>query len=223
MSINIAIVEDNAALRRNFVEQCAFYPDIRCVGEFGNAEDALKTLKELPAAEVPDVVLMDIELPGASGIEATISLREILPESDILILTVFENEERIFRAIRAGASGYLLKDEAFEAIVDAIRDISAGGAPMSASIAQKVLGLIRSGDVPPGNARPAPTPTDLDLSPREREILEGLVNAETYATLSEKLFISPHTVRTHIKNIYRKLHVQSRAAAVRVALERGFF
>lgn len=221
MSIRVAIVEDNSALRRNFVEQCLFFEDIRCVGDFSNAEDAIKTLSRLPAEESPEVILMDIELPGLSGIDATIALREILPGTDILILTVFENEERIFRAIRAGASGYLLKDEEFDSIIEAVRDLSGGGAPMSSSIAQKVMGLLRRGETPGSKPKPEPSPLILELSSREKEILEGLVRGENYSVLAEKLFISPHTVRTHIKNIYKKLHVQSRAAAVRVALEQG--
>ncbi len=236
MHVRIAIVEDNRALRRNLAEQCSFFPGIRCVGSFENAEDALKALPALPPADAPDVVLMDIELPGMNGIDATVKLREAMPACDVLILTVFENEERIFRAIRAGASGYLLKDEAFESIVEAIRELAAGGAPMSPTIAHKVLGLLREGEpvpaapgAPSGPERPpsetagdAIPPRDLRLSAREREILEGLVQGETYATLAVRLFISPHTVRTHIRNIYKKLHVQSRAAAVRIALQRGF-
>jgi DNA-binding NarL/FixJ family response regulator len=218
-TIRVAVVEDNAALRRNFKAQCEYFRDIECTGLYPTAEDALRAFSGATGRSAPHVVLMDIELPGMSGIDATIALRELLPDCDIMILTVFEDEEKIFRAIRAGASGYLLKDERFESIIEAVRELVGGGAPMSASIAQKVLGLIRGGELPRGAG---PTgPLGLDLSMREREILEGLVRGETYATLAEKLIISPHTVRTHIKNIYRKLHVQSRAAAVRVALQRG--
>lgn len=228
MDLNLAIVEDNAALRRNLADQCAFFPGVRCVGAFASGEEALRAFAVSGRERLPDVVLMDIELPGISGIDATIEIREKFPSCDILILTVFENDDAIFRAIRAGASGYLLKDEPFEAIIDAVRELARGGAPMSAAIASRVLGLIRGG-VPrresAGRAAATGTATgagpDLDLSPREREILDGLVGGETYATLAEKHFISPHTVRTHIKNIYRKLHVQSRAEAVRVALRRG--
>lgn len=229
MTINVAIVEDNPVLRRNMAGHCDFFPDIRCVGAYGSGEDAIRGIAGSPEGLLPRIVLMDIELPGMSGIDVTLELRERLPSCDVLILTVFENDDLIFRAIRAGASGYLLKDEPFEVIIEAVRELAGGGAPMSGSIASRVLGLIRGGDTaspiaPAG--RPVQVPRggdvpEIDLSQREKEILDGLVRGETYATLAEKHFISPHTVRTHIRNIYRKLHVQSRADAVRVALRRG--
>ena len=224
MEIRIALVEDNSSLRKNFREQFSFYADIECVADFATGEAAIDGLRVLPPSRLPHILLMDIELPGISGIETTIALKELLSEIEILMLTVFENNDKVFQSIRAGASGYILKDESFDEIVGAIRELHAGGAPMSPIIAQKVLSLLRV--KPPGETRATPTlesasnPLEFSLSARELELLEGLVRGETYITLAGKLFLSPHTVKTHIKHIYKKLHVHSRAMAVRVALER---
>ena len=221
MEIRVAIVEDNTSLRKHFRDHFAFYPDIICVADFASGEAAINSLLLMPPSKLPHIVLMDIELPKMSGIEATIALKELLPELEILILTVFENDEKVFQSIQAGASGYILKDESFEEIVKSIRELANGGAPISSSIAQKVLSMLRlkaSGEALKHLSDA--DPTELSLSPRELELLEGLVHGETYSTLAERFFLSPHTVKTHIKNIYKKLHVHSRAMAVRVALER---
>jgi DNA-binding NarL/FixJ family response regulator len=165
---------------------------------------------------------MDIALPKMSGIDVTIALKELFPEIDVMMITVFEDEAKIFQAIQAGASGYLLKDDSPDKIVDAIRDLAKGGAPMSQSVARKVLNFTRT--KMEAISKTASTnnvsPVMFELSERERELLNGLVKGETYTSLAKLHFISPHTVKTHIKNIYKKLHVHSRATAVRVALER---
>jgi DNA-binding NarL/FixJ family response regulator len=137
---------------------------------------------------------------------------------------VFEDETKIFHAIQAGAAGYMLKDDPIDAVGDGIRELFAGGAPMSQSIARTVLSFLRGKNNGASKAPVGPTirePVEFDLSERELELLQGLVQGETYQTLAKKFFISPHTVKTHIKNIYKKLHVHSRATAVRVALDRG--
>ena len=223
MTMKIAIVEDNSTLRKRFEQQFALYKEIKVVGSYATGEAVLASLRKTPPSKLPDIVLMDIALPKMSGIEATIGLKELVPDVDVMMITVFEDEAKIFQSIQAGASGYLLKDDSTDRIVDAIRELQRGGAPMSQSIARKVLSFVRE---KPGGYQTQPStrstngnPTEFSLSDRETELLQGLVQGETYTTLAKKLFISPHTVKTHIKNIYKKLHVHSRATAVRVALE----
>jgi DNA-binding NarL/FixJ family response regulator len=224
MKLKVAFVEDNTSLRKRFEEQVALFPDLELVAAYASGETAISALKRLQPSRMPDVILMDIGLRGMSGIDTTIALKELFPEIEIMMYTVFEDEPKIFQSIQAGASGYLLKDDPIERVVESIHELKAGGAPMSQSIARTMLSFVRSkpkSEHKPGNSTPSQiTPVELSLSERELELLEGLVRGETYATLAEQLHISPHTVKTHIKNIYKKLHVHSRALAVRVALER---
>ena len=225
MEIRAALVEDNPVLRKYFRDQFAFFPDIQLVADFATGEAAIDHLRRLPPTKLPNIILMDIELPKMSGIETTIVLKELLPEIEFLMLTVFDNNDKVFQSVQAGASGYILKDESFDEIVNAVRELHQGGAPMSSSIAQKVLTMLRkntSSKTQKKNlAEEFVDPTELSLSVRELELLEGLVRGETYSSLADQLFLSPHTVKTHIKNIYKKLHVHSRAMAVRVAMEKG--
>jgi DNA-binding NarL/FixJ family response regulator len=223
-TIKVAFVEDNSALRKRFEEQFEFFDDIKLVATYATGETAVNGLRNLPPSRVPDIVLMDIELPGISGIETTIALRELMPEIEIMMFTVFEDDVKIFQAIQAGAAGYLLKDDPIEEVGDAIRELFNGGAPMSQTIARTVLSFLRgksNGSSKQASEIKIHEPVDFDLSERELELLQGLVHGETYQTLAKKFFISPHTVKTHIKHIYKKLHVHSRATAVRVALDRG--
>ncbi len=223
-SIKVAFVEDNSSVRKRFEEQFEFFDDIKLVATYATGETALGGLQKLPPSRIPDVVLMDIELPGMSGIETTIALQELLPEIEIMMFTVFEDDVKIFQAIQAGAAGYMLKDDPIEEVAEGIRELFNGGAPMSQSIARTVLSFLRrknNGSEKHSPEIKAHEPVDFDLSERELELLHGLVHGETYQTLAKKFFISPHTVKTHIKHIYKKLHVHSRALAVRVALERG--
>ncbi|MBI3193894.1 MAG: response regulator transcription factor [Ignavibacteriae bacterium] len=225
MEIRVALVEDNSSLRKNFRQQFTFYPEIHLVADYATGEAAIEGLRRMAPSKLPHIVLMDIELPKMSGIETTIILKELLPEIEILMLTVFENSEKVFQSVQAGASGYFLKDESFDEIMNGVRELHNGGAPMSPTIAQKVLTLLRkkTAKEPPKRIHidESDDPTEFSLTSREHELLEGLVRGETYTTLAEKFFLSPHTVKTHIKNIYKKLHVHSRAMAVRVALEKG--
>lgn len=218
MHVRVALVEDNATLRRRFVERFRFFEDIELVLASGSGEEFLQVLATLPAAQWPQVVLMDIELPGISGIETTTRLKKDHPEIDVMMQTVFEDEDKIFASIQAGASGYLLKDASTDAIVGAVLELVRGGAPMSPTVARKMLAVVRATDKAAPDAKAAGRET-FDLSTRELELLEYLVQDEPEAIIADHLHISPHTVRTHIKNIYKKLHVHSRASAVRVTLQ----
>lgn len=210
MPVRVALVEDHPAFRQRLAERLRFFDAVTLTH---TAEDGERFLRMLEDEErLPQVVLMDIEMPGLSGIETTRRLKAAHPGIDVLMLTVFEHDESIFASIRAGASGYLLKDTPAAEVVRAVLELAEGGAPMSPGIARRVLERAR--------AAAAPAPADaFDLTDRERELLQHLVDGSTEEAIAEALFISPHTVRTHIKNIYKKLHVHSRAAVVRTALE----
>ncbi|MGA2624721.1 MAG: response regulator transcription factor [Bacteroidota bacterium] len=225
MKIRCAIVEDNASFRKRFSELLSLSEDIKLVGSYATGEAAIHGVKKLPPSKTPHIVLMDIELPKMSGIETTEAIKEIFPEIEIMMLTVFEDETKIFDSIRAGASGYFLKDDSTDEIINAVKELFRGGAPMSQAIARKVLSFIQhkptSGEQQKGGQSQLNEPAQFSLTDREIELLHGLVAGETYTALAKRLFISPHTVRTHIKNIYKKLHVHSRATAVRTAIERN--
>ncbi|MEK7263483.1 MAG: response regulator transcription factor [Bacteroidota bacterium] len=217
--IKIILVEDTPSLRERFTELLSFYDDIELVDTFASGEAVVNAMKLIPPSRFPDIILMDIELPKISGIEATALIKEEFPEIEIMMLTVFEDETKIFNAIQSGASGYMLKDESGDTIIEAIRELYNGGAPMSQSVARKVLSFL-SGK-PKGELRASKisAPSEYNLSERELELLNGLVQGNSYTTLAKKLFISPHTVKSHFKNIYKKLHVHSKATAVRVAID----
>ncbi|MFH0991289.1 MAG: response regulator transcription factor [bacterium] len=222
MKIKIAIVEDVASLRSRFKEMFRFYKDIQLIASYATGEAALNGLKKLPPSRIPDIILMDIALPKMSGIETTIAVKELYPDIEVIMLTVFEDEQKIFQSIQAGASGYLLKDDSPDSLVDAVRSLYKGGAPMSQSVAKIILEFTRRHvQQRAGSLSAESSPVEFILSDREKGILQGLVNGETCRSLAKKNFISPHTVKTHIKNIYKKLHVHSRANAVRVALQKN--
>lgn len=220
MRIYIGIVEDQARIRENLKTRLSFFDEIEIVLEADNADNALSLLSNSSRAYWPQVILMDIEMPGKSGIEATQIIKKEYPEIDILIQTVFENEDKIFQSIQAGASGYLLKDDPIQKYVDAIKELVNGGAVLSPTIAIKVMKFVKSEQETKVD-RVKEAQEEFALSNRELEILQGIVEDLTEPQIGEKLFISPHTVRTHIKNIYKKLHVHSRASAVRLAIKRG--
>jgi DNA-binding NarL/FixJ family response regulator len=199
---SVIVVEDDRGLREQLVKILNSGSGIRCVGACESAEDAL----ELVPAKKPDVVVMDIRLPGKSGIECVAELRQILPELQIIMLTVYEDSESIFRALKAGAAGYLVKSSPPAKLLEAIVDVSKGGAPMSSHIARKVVQHFHL-------AGPAPNRAE-DLSPREREVLDLLAEGYIYKEIGDKLGISPETVRTYVKNICEKMHVRSRLEAV---------
>lgn len=200
--IRVAIVDDEGELREQIAAYVDHAPGFRCVRACASAEEALRWLPQ----DRPDVVLMDINLGAMDGIECVRRLKPQLPETQIVMLTVFEDTERIFRALAAGATGYLLKRLAPPRLLDAIREVHAGGSPMSAPIARKI---VTSFQQPP----PRPDPA-AELSPREREVLEGLAEGRAYKEIADKLGVSIHTVRNYIRRIYEKLHVRSRTEAV---------
>lgn len=200
--IRVAIVDDEGELREQIAAYVDHAPGFRCVRACASAEEALRWLPQ----DRPDVVLMDINLGAMDGIECVQRLKPQLPETQIVMLTVFEDTERIFRALAAGATGYLLKRLAPPRLLDAIQEVHAGGSPMSAPIARKI---VTSFQHPP----PRPDPA-AELSPREREVLEGLAEGRAYKEIADKLGVSIHTVRNYIRRIYEKLHVRSRTEAV---------
>jgi DNA-binding NarL/FixJ family response regulator len=202
MLIQAAVVEDNRDFRATLEKYVNEAPGFRCVATFSTAEDALKAIPRL----LPDVVLMDIHLPAMSGVTCTQRLKDICPSVQILILTVYEDNERIFGALKAGASGYLLKRAEPADILRAIQEVKLGGAPMSCQIARRVVQSFRE---------TAPDPLkDEKLSQREEEILQQLAKGYSTKEIADRSNISVNTVRTHLQHIYDKLHVRSRTEAV---------
>jgi DNA-binding NarL/FixJ family response regulator len=171
-----------------------------------------QALEVLPAQQ-PDVVIMDLQLPGISGIDCTARLRQVLPQSQVLVFTVYRDDEQVFKALKAGASGYLLKRSAPEEILEAIHDVHQGGAPMSGEIARKVVRSFRS-PLEPGGDKPGETAAPEQLTPRQEEILGLLTKGFVTKEIASELGISYDTVRFHLKDIYAKLHVRSRTEAV---------
>jgi DNA-binding NarL/FixJ family response regulator len=208
-TIQVWIVEDNVRLRETLADLVDQQPDMRCVFALDCCEDFVAALD---AGDVPDIVLMDIGLPGRSGIEGVTHVASISPATDVVMLTIHEEDDKVFEAICAGASGYLLKPSPPETIVDAIRLVHRGGAPINPYIARKILGIF--GRLP--SAKPALEA--YGLTGREKEILTLLVDDLTLRRIAERLRLSYHTVDNHVRNIYRKLHVRTRSRAVAKAL-----
>lgn len=198
--IKVCIFEDNYLLRDGYYQLINGTPGFACTGVYENAADLLFKIRHAH----PDVVLMDIDLPGIDGIEAAALIKANFPEIHIVMQTVFEDDDKLFRAIQAGAEGYILKKTPPVKILDAIAEVHCGGAPMTPSIAARTLQLFRSG------MRPAADKTEAQLNPRQQEILESIVTGMSYRLIGEKYFISVETVRYHVKNIYEILQVHSR-------------
>ena len=200
--ISVSIVDDEKGLRDSIATFVNGSAGFRCVSTYSNAEAALKGLP----ADKPDVVLMDINMSGMSGIECAERLKAMAPEIQIVMLTVYEDTDKIFKALAAGASGYLLKRLTPVKLLQAIQEVHEGGSPMSASIARKVVASFqKAGPVGEKMAH---------LSPREQTVLEHLAKGLTYKQIADQLGISIDTIRTYLRRIYEKLHVQSRTEAV---------
>jgi DNA-binding NarL/FixJ family response regulator len=200
----IAIVEDNKVIRESLAAYVRQDPELLCICTCGTAEEAIETLP----AKLPDVVLMDIQLPNQSGIECTAQLKQLLPQVRIIMVTVYGDPDLIFKALRAGACGYLLKRCTPEELITAVREVQQGGAPMSREIARKVISHFQE-------LQPQPDASSEveNLSPREREILELLTQGFPDKEIAGKLGVKPGTVRWHLQHIYEKLHVRSRTEA----------
>lgn len=200
------LVEDNPAYRRSVARVLNSTGQLLCPRQFASCESLLDALRE---ASPPNVILLDLGLPGMSGLDALPLIKEVAPGVPVIVLTVFDDREKIFQAICAGASGYLLKTSTGRKIAEAIQEVLDGGAPMTASIAYKVLQRFAELTTPKG---------DYGLSAREREILEHMVDGLIKKEIAGRLSLSPHTVDTHLRNIYSKLHVHTRTGAVSKAL-----
>ncbi len=207
MEIKVAIFEDNKTLRESLKSLVDSESDMFCTGAFANANKLIRSIQ----LAAPDVVLMDINMPGISGIEAVQILKEKFPEVQILMQTVFEENDKIFAAICAGASGYMLKKTSPLKMIEAIRETYRGGAPMTASVAVKVIQMFRL-------QSPEIKKEFVDLSEREKEILALLVKGKSYKAVASECFISIDTVSTHVRHIYEKLHVHSKSEAVAKAI-----
>jgi DNA-binding NarL/FixJ family response regulator len=206
--IRVTIFEDSASLRTSLLHVINYSPGFICAGAH---EDCLNLMENIEQ-DRPDVILMDIQMPGIDGIEAVIMLREKYPLLKILMQTIFEDNEKIFQSILAGASGYILKNTSPARLLEFIRETYEGGAPMSPSVATKVLKMVAENQA-------ASVMNNFNLSEREKEILSCLVEGMSYKMIAESCFISLDTVRSHIKSIYEKLHVHSKGEAVAKAIK----
>lgn len=202
MKKKVIIVEDDRRLRNQLTQILELAKDIICLGAYASAEEALPNILE----KVPDVVLMDIKLPGMSGIQCVVEIKRTLPTIQVIMVTVYEESERIFRSLKAGANGYIIKSDSPDQLLDAIRDVYTGGVPMSSSIARKVIHHFHIIGISPEDSE--------NLSPREQEVLELLSQGLIYKEIGNRLNISVTTVRTYVVNICHKMHVRSRLEAV---------
>jgi len=206
MSISLAIVEDLDEVREGLNQFISLNPEFKVLDTFKTAEEALY---EIPRLQ-PDIVIMDINLPGMNGIECIRQIKHKSPRTQFMMFTVYENDEKVFEALKAGASGYLLKNTGLVQMIEALNELHNGGSPMSTTIARKLVTVFREQEK---NLTPVEA-----LSNRENEILQLLSKGLLYKEIAEQLSISTSTVRQHIHNIYEKLHVQNRTEAINKAL-----
>lgn len=206
--IRVAIFEDNKHLRETFELLLKSTDGFACVGAYPDCNTLVADLERNPA----DVVLMDIEMPGMNGIAATQLVKQHFPQTLVLIQTVFFEDEYIFNAICAGASGYILKSTTPDGYLEAIKDVEAGGSPMTPGIARRVIELFKH------NLKPAAPAKEYHLTPQEKKVLQLLVEGKSYKMIAGELSVAQDTIKSHIKNIYAKLHVHSGTEAVSIAL-----
>jgi len=209
--IRIVIVEDNRTIRDGLTVLMNATDGLNCVAGYRDCESMLENIK----GDNPDLMLMDIGLPGMSGIEGIKQVKELFPEMVILVLSVYEDDENIFDAICAGASGYLIKKTPPAQLIEAIKEAHAGGSPMTSHIARRVVNFFQE------NLRLSED-SDIDLSEREKQILSNLAKGQSYKMIADTIYISIDTVRYHIRNIYKKMHVHSQSEAVAKALRKGW-
>jgi len=202
MQIKVVIVDDDEDIRSSLAALIRRAPNLKLMGEYANGETALKEIPRHP----PDVVLMDINLPGMKGVECVRQLKAARPEVQFLMLTVYEDSDSLFNSLKAGASGYLLKRTASAKLLEAIRDVHAGGSPMTPQLARRVVQFF---------AKPQDGSSSLAaLTPGEREFLGQLANGYAYKEIADRMNISIDTVRSYVRTVYEKLHVHSRTEAV---------
>ena len=204
--IKVLVFEDNPELRNSLTALIKGTDGFAFMGAYAECTDAIAIIQ----STLPDVVVMDIDMPGMSGIEGLKQIKSRFPDVNVLMLTVFDDDENVFKAVQWGATGYLLKKTAPAKILDAIAEANDGGAPMTPSVARKVLGFFRDKKI---NAKP-----EFDLTPRERDVLSLFVDGFSYKMAAEELGISIYTIQDYVKSIYRKLHVHSLPAAVAKAI-----
>ena len=203
----VAVVDDHDEIRSGFAFLINASEELQCIGSYGKAEDLLQNLNKIK----PDVVILDIGLPGISGIECCREIKQKHSDVQLIICTIYEDDERLFSALAAGASGYILKRSSTSSLVEAIHELKGGGAPMSPLIARRVVESFRATTEKPGQFSIS---RDFNLSKREIQILELLASGCRNKEIAERLYISNHTVRSHIYHIYEKLHVKSRVEAL---------
>ena len=208
---SVWLIEDNYSFRHTVVRVLQGVQGLDCSRHFANSEEALE---ELTRGAVPDVVLLDVELPGLNGLEAVKRIKSISPSTRVIMLTVFDDHDKIFKAICAGASGYLLKTSPVEKIIESIREAQDGGAPMTPRVARSVLDMFM---------RTSSPHEDYGLTTREQSILELMTKGLIKKEIADRLSVSYHTVDTHLRNIYAKLHVHTRTGAVSKALKERIF
>ena len=209
--VSVWLIEDNHAFRNTVARALGRVEGVECSQLFSNAEDALDAML---GGGVPDVALLDVELPGLNGIEAVRKIKSISPATRVVMLTVFDDHEKVFKAICAGASGYLLKTSSVDRIVESIQEALAGGAPMTPRVASAVLSMF---------SQFAQPKQDYGLTSREQKILELMTKGLIKKEIADQLSLSYHTVDTHLRNIYTKLHVHSRTGAVAKAVKERLF
>jgi DNA-binding NarL/FixJ family response regulator len=203
--IKVTIVEDDNIIREGFSLMISSTPGFQIINTYSNCEAAIANLKQ----DNPEVLLMDIELPGMNGIDGVLKIKRLKPEINIIIITVYDDDELVFKALCAGASGYLTKNTPPVKLLDAIKEVHEGGAPMSTNIARMVVKSFQKNILSP-------------LSARETKVLELLAKGKSYHIIANELFVDKETIRTHIKNIYNKLEVHSKADAIEKALKQKF-
>ena len=206
MDIRVSVFEDNKALRDSLQYLISAKKGFTIVGIYPDCSNVLADVSQNPA----DVVLMDIDMPGINGIEATALIKSRFPAVNVLILTAYDDNDKVFAALQSGATGYLLKKTTSAKILEAIKEINEGGAPMNAGIARKVLAFF--------SEKKNVVKNEYDLSPREKDVLGCLVKGDSYKMIADECFISMGTVQSHITNIYKKLHVNSKSEAVAKAI-----
>jgi DNA-binding NarL/FixJ family response regulator len=209
MSIRVSIVEDNGRVRASLAKLIELSDGFKCVSEHSSGEEAVAALPKTK----PDVVLMDINLPGMNGVECVRQVKPLLPDTQIMMLTVYENTDLIFQALSAGATGYLLKQTPPAELLAAVREVHGGGSPMTGHIARKVVASFQQAGHSAKEFE--------NLTPREKEVLDHLAKGFLYKEIAETMGISYDTVHTHIRKVYDKLHVRSRTEAVAKHLGRG--